>query len=400
MKITIDAGVSLKDIENINLEISSKRHESLTLPRKLLNKDFFVVASLIQSVSSWIRNNTNGTLIIPFGTAEMSGNSEEIREFMNEEFVYTSVLLAWPRVLDANGQPVTQDLKHYTGRTAASLNRAVDDTWRPLKGHSVILPCFDHFSEKGGLLNSFYQGATIFAADAFDLSPFSNRLSRLLKSINYNVGVNSFKTDFDNLTKIVYELILNTHEWARTDERNKKLFPNCRGVYMRVFKAPPKSFQSQTAFNSSIGGYFGAEDFKLNSNGELYAIEISVFDSGPGLVSRYLESDSEQLSTTEQVEIVKKCLTRHATSAKGQRSIHKGVGLDKVMSTLSEKGFFRIRTGSVCVYRNMRKNPYVQEANSSEIALFDWRTGKSDDFSTLPSATGTVVSLIYPMTFQ
>lgn len=400
MEITIDPEVSLKDIENINLEISSRRHKSLTLPRKLHNKDFFVVASLIQSVSSWIRNNSSGTLIIPFSTEELSENSEELREFMNEEFVYTAILLGWPRVLDANGQSATSYLKRYTERTAATLNRTVDETWRPLKGHSVILPCFDHFSDRGGLLNSFYQGELIFAADAFDLSPFSSRLSKLLKSINYNVGVKSFQTDFDNLTKIVYELILNTHEWARTDERNKKLFPNCRGVYMRVFKAPPKSFQSKTAVNLSIRGYFGADDFKLNASGELYAIEISVFDSGPGLVSRYIEANAEQVSIEDQVQIVKKCLTRHATSAKGQRSLHKGVGLDKVMSTLSGKGFLRIRTGSLCVYRNMRKNPYVEEVNSSEIALFDWRTGKSDDFSTLPSATGTVVSLIYPMTFQ
>lgn len=400
MEMKIEQSFALKDVEVSNLEIRTHSHELLLLPRKFDNKDFFIVASLIQSISSWLRKNLTGKLVVPFTTLELEQRGETLGEFMNDEVIYTSLLMAWPRVIDSQGLSATKHLRHYTSKTALALNGPVDNSWRPLKGHAVILPCFDHFSADGGLLNSFYHGGSIYVDDAFDLSPFSSRLSKLLKSVNYTVGVNTFRSNFNDLIKIVYELILNTHDWARTDENNKRLFPNTRGVYMRIFKAPPKSIQAQNKNFPSIQTFFAAPDFHLNSNGELYAIEISVFDSGPGLVNRFLGRNADDLTVSEQVKVIKKCLTRHTTSAKGQRSIVKGVGLDRVMSTLNTKGFLRIRTGSACVYRNMRTNPYAEVVQSEDIELFDWRTGLDSDYSDLPRANGTVVSLIYPMTIE
>lgn len=80
----------------------------------------------------------------------------------------------------------------------------------------------------------------------------------------------------------------------------------------------------------------------------------------------------------------------------------KGIGLDRILSILDKKGFLRIKTGSLCVYRNLithnHKELDNEDVNSME--LFDWNKNSNTDYTSFKNAKGAVVTIIYPLSIN
>jgi hypothetical protein len=74
------------------------------------------------------------------------------------------------------------------------------------------------------------------------------------------------------------------------------------------------------------------------SKGEIYFIELSVFDSGIGFVSRFTGKSNESFEAFDQVQIIKKCLTKHHTSDRSLHRESKGLGLNRILNLLDKKG--------------------------------------------------------------
>jgi hypothetical protein len=106
-------------------------------------------------------------------------------------------------------------------------------------------------------------------------------------------------------------------------------------------------------------------------------------------------------SNLTDIEIIKKCLIKHNTSARGLGKDDKGIGLDRILALLNNRGFIRIKTGSSCIYRNLISSPYKQvgKDNVDEMELYDWKTNSSDHFSKFHYAVGSVISIIYPLSY-
>src|SRR6185369_9936312 len=132
--------------------------------------------------------------------------------------------------------------------------------------------------------------------------------------------------------------------------------------------------------------------------------ELSIFDSGPGLALRWL---GRPLGPDERIEdeytAVMACLHKHGTSS---AHTHRGIGLHSVMRTLSErKGFLKIRTGRLSVYRDFVSDPYVGqeeevsdgEKEKSTTYMLDWHS-KTSRLNTMPRAEGTLVTMFIPLT--
>ncbi|MEQ9229098.1 MAG: hypothetical protein RIF46_00335, partial [Cyclobacteriaceae bacterium] len=77
-----------------------------------------------------------------------------------------------------------------------------------------------------------------------------------------------------------------------------------------------------------------------------------------------------------------------------------GIGLDRMLSVLDGKGFLRIKTGSLCVYRNLISNPYEKLSNYESMYLTDWDTHSRTDFPSKIASTGTAISIIYPLVYN
>lgn len=396
---TIESNINLNKVEELYGDLSKDLSDKaeLILPKEYKNKDFFEVPSYIQYLSSWFRKNKNAKVILPFEDGNLV-DKDSFERFFEEEPNYVASILGWNGdICDLNGNNIKPLIKSYTTDIRSQMNSLQESTRMLQKGGILFLTCFDHFAERNGLLNSFYINRnTFYPSNAFEFSPFVERLSFFATSFNKGIAVKNLSTIFKDITGMIYELMLNTHEWARTDENYKELNPNIRGVYLKFHKASVNTYLKKTEKDKGLHSFFNEPRFSKNVKGETYLLELSVFDSGPGFIRRYTSNSSDQLTIEEQVSIIKKCLTLHQTSASGERGVVKGAGLDRVQQILDGKGFLRIRTGKCSLYRDMYKIPYEEVTNSDQIKLYDWKTDNDKVYSELSEVQGTLISIIYP----
>ncbi|MEO7699364.1 MAG: hypothetical protein ABIZ04_09090 [Opitutus sp.] len=208
----------------------------------------------------------------------------------------------------------------------------------------------------------------------------------------------SARADLPGLADIgraVAELFSNTHKWGRTEIDGSWIRRSVRGIITDAVKDATARFKENEpepirAFLDSLQGRFTAS---LTSG----AMEITVFDSGPGLAQHWLGraiSDSEDLAAERSA--VLHCLQKWGTKG-GAES--RGLGLHTVMANLSKAdvgGLLLIRTGRLALYRDLHRNPLLT-AGDTPVAVEEYKM--SDLFPNKAAARveGTLVSMIVPV---
>ncbi|MBK1439675.1 hypothetical protein JHJ32_06740 [Parapedobacter sp. ISTM3] len=388
--IKIHGTISLTKIQNLYSELASSNDAVIDvhLPKKIEKLDFGLLFSYLQFLSTWVRNNRSGKLYLPVN------NTEEAIEYLdNNEFVYPSIVLAWEKeIVNANGENIKGELKN---PSKEYFNRM---DFFDLKGNSVPIYCFDHDKSNRGLSRHLYKN---FRELVNETTLGFNLFNAFKKVGDFNKGVfrTGVKGHYDDFIAIIHELFTNTHEHAKTNELGYNLYPNIRALQLKFHKKPINKFVEQFQDYAGLVQYFNS-GFNVNPQGDLYLLEISILDSGPGFVKRYKRISDYNLNIAEEVEIIKQCLYRHNTSADGFRGEIKGIGLDRVLQTLDGKGFVRIKTGRADVFRDMRNNRYHHHDNASEIQLNDFQNNSKSNFTVYPAAEGTLLSIFYPLEFN
>lgn len=350
------------------------------------NSDFGLTPAIIQFLATWFKRVKKGKIIFTANTAE------EVEDYYKMDYIFPVVVYCWEReMVDTNGNDLKAILKE--------LNSKKHDDMKNQKGgggFKSMLACFDHLSVKKGLLNAFYtDGVYIGNEMEFDFAIDKSirntvELNRELRDANY-VPVHP------DIIAIIYELMKNTDDWARTDEFNKPLKPNMRGLFMKLHRRTRDSFIAITTDHAGLQDYFSKSNFTGNTQDELYFLEISVYDSGIGFVNRNRSEVNDGMTPANQVEIIKNCLIKNNTSAKGVEKTYKGQGLDRIMRILNKKGLFWLRTENISVFRNLRTDHYIEEGTAADITLFDWKSNSNNQYSMLSVAQGSVATLVYPL---
>ncbi|MEZ0542201.1 hypothetical protein [Fibrella arboris] len=360
----------------------------IQLPKKIEKLDFGLLFSYLQFLATWIRKENSGKLYLP-----VSSTSESIQYLNDNEFVYPSIVLAWEKeIVNDSGENIKYILKD----PSKSYFRKMD--FFDLKGNSVPIYCFDHDKSNRGLSKNFYRTNREFVDEGtlgFNLFSAFQKIS----SQNLSVFRNSLKNNLDSFIAIIHELFGNTNEHAKTNELGYNLYPNIRAIQLKFHQKSITKFIEQFHDFAGLVQYFKS-DFSVNEQGNLYLIEISILDSGPGLIKRYTNRSDYNLNINQEVEIIKECLYRHNTSAEGLRGEIKGIGLDRVLQTLDGKGFIRIKTGRTDLFRDMKTNRYYHHSNASDIQLNDWQTNSTTNFTKYSPVEGTLLSIFYPLDYK
>lgn len=385
--IKVTGNISIPKIQNLYSELASSNDAviGVHLPKKIEKLDFGLLFSYLQFLSTWVRHNRSGKLHLPVNTTE-----EAIEYLDNNEFVYPSIVLAWEKeIVNSNGENLKSELKN---PSKEYFNRM---DFFDLKGTSVPIYCFDHDKSNRGLSRHLYKN---FRELVNETTLGFNLFNAFKKVGDFNKGAfrSGVKGSYDDFIAIIHELFTNTHEHAKTNELGYNLYPNIRALQLKFHKKPINKFIEQFQDYSGLVEYFNS-GFQTNKLGELYLLEISILDSGPGFVKRYKKISDYNLNINEEVEIIKQCLYRHNTSADGFRGEIKGIGLDRVLQTLDGKGFVRIKTGRADVFRDMKNNRYHHHDNASEIQLNDFQNNSTNNFTVYPAAEGTLLSIFYPL---
>jgi hypothetical protein len=132
------------------------------------------------------------------------------------------------------------------------------------------------------------------------------------------------------------------------------------------------------------------EQESLNHLEQVYYLEVLVFDSGVGFIEKFQEKDE-----TNSLNIIKKCLIKNQTSSVSNLKSKKGIGLDRILKILDNKGFLKISTDIYEVYRDLIKDNYkpVNKNNLEDLVLENWNP--EGDVNRI-KAQGSYVSILYP----
>lgn len=382
--IRLDNKTNIESLERTRNELLKSADVNLLFSKHVDSLDFGLVPFLIQFVASWYNSSKTGRIVLDVKS------ETDIEDIYHLDFLFPCLVYCWDRPIeDLNGNDLKPILKRRNEIQYSLMQSQLGG-----RGQKILLACFDHLSTKRGLLNAFYiDGSFITNEMQFDFAV--DKALKKVVSLNRELRITNFAPAHAAIVSIIYELMKNTDDWGRTDLFNKPLNPNTRGVYLKFHRRKRQSYLTAFSKHQGLKDYFSSENLVANTQNELYFLELSVYDTGIGFVQRFEGKAIDDPS--EQIKIIKKCLLKNNTSAVGIDKEIKGQGLDRIMRILDNKGFFWLRTGNVSAFRNLRKNRYKENCKADEIALFDWFTDSSVEFSNLQPVQGSVVTLVYPI---
>jgi hypothetical protein len=390
-KIEIKKNTTLAHIwdlyKNLFDDIGSYQTIEISLPKKLDYLFFSLNIEVIQFVSTVFKTSKLHLIQIDVD----SNNADEMNSLYNQEYVFPIVSLLWNEVdfKDKNDLSIKPILREYQNLFIKKMRAS-----EAMKGDKILLMNLDHFSEDRGVLRLFEANGE-YNPNEYS---FKNAIERIIKDEVLKFSTkNQYQFEFikDDISSIIYELMKNTFEWARHDLSGKLINPSIRGVYFKFHKYGVNNILKEYESITPIHDYFSDSTIDTNKKGEVYFVEISVFDSGVGFV----ELNKEDLS---DVDIIKKCLIKNQTSSTSNIKQKKGLGLDRILNILDKKGLFKVNTDNYSLYRNLRLDNYNEKASLhdlSSVILKDWKTSSIKDIQ--PNTfkySGTAISILYPFT--
>lgn len=387
--IEIKSNLTLPKIDLLYAELEeTQASKDLKLPKELNNNQFGVLFSLLQFIGTWIRHPHSGSLILPVTT------EEEALVYLRNEFVYPIVVLSWEKeILGSDGRK----LKSLLAKPSQAFYQELD-FFNGGSHSSIPIYCFDHDLSKRGKSRVFYEVDNSIVSEAkmdFTLHPAFEKLSNYFNRHVFKAGVAKELTTFYG---IIHELFSNTHEHARTSEKGYNLYPNIRAVYFKFYNTTLQTYQDTYKEFPGLVQFF-CSDFNLNLQNQLYLIELSIMDSGPGLYKRYSGKSDFDVHITEEIDVIKQCLYIHNTSSVALNKENKGIGLDRMLRLVDGKGFIRIKSGRADVFRDLRNHRYHAHDDPKAIMLSDWRTNSPTEYTVHKKTEGTLISIFYPLDF-
>jgi len=390
MLIRIRKDINLAGVEqlykSLDTGISIKAKIDVIIPSELEANYLGIIPALIQFISTWLRYENSNMLLLDIEDPTHA----DITELYKNELIFPVVGLVWNHngVYDRNGNSLRKIMTEMQNKVISDMKQVKVDY-----GETMMLTNFDHLSKEKGLLPCFEKNGAFISNEEDLLESLKAALEYILR--NYAESKKEFKKIEKDVVGIIFELMKNTFEWAKDNEFGVPYDPNIRGILIKNIKKTRSVLLDQYGDVEFIKSYFNSNVFKENTLGQIYFMEISVFDSGAGFIKKYRSYNNAD--NYDDMEILKRCLIKHNTSAQSLDKGNKGLGLDRILQILDKRGFLRIRTGSKSLFRDLIRDNHknVILNNASEMILYDWN--RLDKNGTPSDAAGSVVTIIYPL---
>lgn len=242
-----------------------------------------------------------------------------------------------------------------------------------LRGPGVALCCF------GGARNEFLRALyeRPEPQQVRSLPDFTVLMQRLMQAAGDSASRALNEGQVAYLSALVHQLFLNADEHGSYDESGMRFEEMMRGIVLRVTPiSKAQSLVSAAANDTPLRGYISrlvatTAARKEGSAGDaektdkvhspsrpLWLVELSVFDTGPGLALRWLSgkeglSDPAAMSTEQELEAVQTCFRKHATT---KDSAFRGEGLMVALRAMRKlQAFMTLRTGRFSLYQDFSR---------------------------------------------
>jgi len=391
MTISFPKSLTIDACEEVIKTIAdSDAIDDLVLPVDTTKFAFGGLATAIQAVNTWGRKSINRKLILK---ESIKPEEERIAEVVNRPHQFSAAMLA--KDISNSGDAKLVDLQE---KIYLAAKGAIENQERSSFGQQRGALCWfvfvDH-STKGFDKNFYIENQDRKMQPRSDEQIKSIIRAMVEKSL-YTAGGGKplVEQDVENLGRMFLELFLNTHEHgSRGNTRREWLKPGIRVIYSNAINLRGKGVEGTWGEEPVLTNYLASQ------NEASRFVEISIIDSGLGYCGRWLADHSEpseakDISLREEYSIFKKCFTFRQTSSGKD---NKGHGLPVVMERLTKlRGFMRIRSGRLALFRDFVENPYVHQDGCE---FSDWSSLVSADQSQtpMPFANGVAITLLIPL---
>lgn len=386
-KISIKNNIKYTDIEDSYNLITQNKSLNLYIPENMEGKQLGIFVELIQLIITWSRRCEKGKLYLNYDST-----TEDI-----ENKIDTMFRRYWNFVAGCMGYQRGIYLKDHINiesKVAKTLKERIEfidnsKTWK--RGNYEFIACVKHSLKP--FPESFYNNGNLRSK-----GEFITLIDKILKSVILNSNINADLSLVEHnkllIGEIVYELIENTHWWSLKDTNNIDYKTAIRGLIVANHFGNKELLLKNCRDDNNLIKYIN----DLNLIGNTNIIEISIFDSGPGLASKWKEKNTTDFSSNEEIlETVIDCLIYGNTSSKNN-DYQRGLGFYNVMKLLKNTGYLSIRTNGVKLFRNFIEQPFDSEKikDRTNYKMNDWYS-KNEHLKNSNISEGTVVSIFIPI---
>lgn len=394
--LTINKDITYADCEKMLNGIVSRKSdfEELRLPSKVQFSRMGGAATLLQLIITWARHfEDTGTLVSYANPSKASENVDAvIRRFVSSPYGLCALKMTQNIVYQDRK---TSSLAEHDAAADEYLKRIHSGDLESIRhGPGAFLICADEtpFAH----IRSFYRSGDDVSNKLKEEEDFSALAENLLMlGIDTKQKAKHFSSDdFSDVGGLLRELILNTHDHATSDLNNVLYSKSVRGSFTAKHQIKRSEIPELSNGLRSLETYLEKRYAPQSGGKMLEAIEISVFDSGPGLAARYLGSPMDNsISLEQEYDIVRECFLKHRSSKTYSEA---GVGLHRTISMLKRRGgFLRIRTGRLSLYRAF-SSPDTSPLLDDEIYLLD-ASSCGGALTALAPVAGALVTVLLPL---
>jgi hypothetical protein len=375
--LSLSGRQTIDNVEKWLSEIARGESEQIALNTNLKFAELGGVGALIQLLITWSKRYPAGQLVLHTNDAQKADKHLENLSLYHHGLL--ALLLAADVITSDRAQSVRDKAR------AWAKQRVEQMIAEQLPGPDLLLFSADQTTKR--FIPQFYY----LPSDPYGRVRSENEFTELSQSLIQKVAKRYKNVPPPapvvlNLSLLLYELFKNTHQWARTTVAGAPIKRSVRGIRLSLI---PLNNLDVGSYSHEMKTYLESAATEISA---FDLLEITIFDSGPGLAARGLKADIDSATSLEsEYGAVLSCLKWHSTES--TRS-HRGLGLIEVLRTLTRgRCLLRMRTGRLALYRDFINHPV---ASDSDIWLLDW-TSKTKTLFQQAWADGLLLAIYLPV---
>ncbi|UAJ12474.1 hypothetical protein [Polymorphobacter megasporae] len=339
-------------------------------------------AAFVQAVSTWA-NEANPAELVSY--AEGPVDEVQIERLVSRLHGLVGILVA-DTISSIRGPDLTEVLRKAALERLSLLQSATPEDGS--RGPQLEIVCFDHLAKSHP--RSFYAPSEQGVLQVRRLPAFNLFAAEVLKELVPTALSRGIPEGFTSaLGGALHELFRNTEEHGRVNDRGDVPTKSVRGFHARRHSITPKMLPALAAEAKPFSDYFSRLRPARAGNRDIQLIELSVFDTGPGMAASLSARPLTSIDRNEELLLVRRCFGKNVS----RKSISSaGLGLPTVIDLLRERnGFLRLRTGRLSLFSDLGLEE--QRAFGELPELRDW----ADPGGRIAPIAGTLFTLLFPL---
>lgn len=391
--LTIDKDFSLDDFENGLSRVADNENKlELRLPNHVNASAVGSLAALIQLIITWAAHEKENACLRIYAKG---ADDAAFQNFANTPFGLVALNMASEVTLSGREGIGRRDALLKAKNYVLAMHGGALDELRKFDKSVIPIICVDNAQEYRRPMRLYLPGSV----DVRSARDFAALIKSCLMTLRPNMGeVGRFQ--FGDIAALVQEAFKNTDDHAQTDFRKMRLRRSNRGILVGYRYLPVDKLADMAGAHKPLQTYF-ADWIPRDEAQHAQFVEVSVFDSGPGLAQNWLAKTqglemgiiADGISLEDEYRAVSACLRKGGTTKSDHTS---GMGLFRIINVAKRMGgFVRIRSGRLSLIKAFDgsvKEPPTEEDLTMEDMVAGGRPNRA-----LAWAEGAVVTAMLPL---